>query len=379
MLRVIARMNVGGPALQVTTLARGLDQTAFDQRTLVGHVGDDEADYLDLRDPGVPVTRIDGLGRSIRAAGDARAFGALLAEIRRFRPHIVHTHTAKAGVLGRLAAWVSGVPATVHTFHGHLLHGYFSPAVTASVRQVERVLAPRTTRLVAVGARVRDELLAAGIGRAGQFVVVPPGVSLPVPPSRGNARRVLGLPDEGFVVAYVARLIPVKRPDRFVTMARRLADRRDDVRFVVAGEGPLLESARAAGQGLGDRLRFLGWRSDVQAVYGAADVVVLTSDNEGMPVSLIEASMAGRPVVTTAVGSAAEVVRDGVTGLVTSIDADHLAAAVDRLLDDEALRERLGAAAAHHAQRSFSASRLVADTEALYRELLQEKALTRSN
>src|SRR5437899_2872105 len=187
--------------------------------------------------------------------------------MRRFRPHIVHTHTAKAGALGRVAAGVARVPATVHTFHGHLLHGYFSPAVTRAVVATERMLARRTTRLVAVGARVRDELVAAGIGRAEQYAVVPPGVDLGAVPTRDDARRALGLPLDDTIVGYVARLTPIKRPDRFVDVAERVAERHPEVRFVVAGEGPLLGKMKEQARRLGDRIRFVGWRSDVETVY----------------------------------------------------------------------------------------------------------------
>ena len=203
-LRIIARMNVGGPALQVTGLIDGMDPERFDHRVLTGHVGPDEADYLLLRAPQAAVAYVDGLGRSVRPGADLRALRTLTREIRDFRPHIVHTHTAKAGVLGRLAARACGVPAVVHTFHGHLLHGYFAPAVTRGVVLTERALARRSTRLVAVGAQVRDDLLAARIGRPEQYVVVPPGLTLPAPPSREAARTLLGLPANGPVVTLVA-------------------------------------------------------------------------------------------------------------------------------------------------------------------------------
>jgi glycosyltransferase involved in cell wall biosynthesis len=376
-MRVIARMNVGGPALQVTGLTERLDAERFDHRVLVGSVGDDEEDYLDLRAPHLPVTRVPGLGRSPRIDGDVRAFASLVREMRSFRPDIVHTHTAKAGVLGRLAAEVARVPARVHTFHGHLLHGYFSPTVTRGVVAVERALASRTTRLVAVGAQVRDDLLAARIGRPSQYVVVPPGIALPPAPPRDAARRALGLPVGEPVVVFVARLTSVKRPDRFIAMARLVAAAHPDTHFVVAGEGALLAEMRRDATPLGDRAHFLGWRSDVEVLYAAADVVVLTSDNEGMPVSLIEAASVGRPAVTTAVGSAAEVVLDGETGYVTDAEPSSLAAAVGRLLDDEGLRERMGTAAGLHAQRRFSQQRLVDDTAALYESIVRELDLTR--
>lgn len=369
-LRLIARMNVGGPAWQVATLTRRLDPARFHTLLVTGSVEADEADYLELREPDLPVTRMEGLGRSIRTGGDARALAALVGLMRRYRPDVVHTHTAKAGSLGRLAAWVAGVPVTVHTFHGHLLRGYFSRPVTAAVRTAERLLATRTTRLVAVGEQVRDELLAAGIGRRHQYAVIPPGVALPVAPDRSAARQLLGLPECGPVVLYVARLTAVKRPDRFVDVATELAGVYPDTTFAVAGEGSLLEDTRARATPLGSRIRFLGWRKDIETLYAAADVVVLTSDNEGMPVSLIEASLAGRPCVTTAVGGAAEVVLDGETGLVVGRDVRHLAAAVGRLLSDPVLRATFGAAATLHAQHRFGVDRLVNDVEALYEEIL---------
>lgn len=372
-LRIISRMNVGGPALQVAGLIRGMDAERFDHRVLTGYVGDDEADYVELRAPDLPIERIDGLGRSVRPAADVRAMATLVQAVRAFRPHIVHTHTAKAGVLGRIAARACGVPATVHTFHGHLLHGYFSPAVTRAVVHTERALARRTTRLIAVGAQVRDDLLSAGVGLPGQYAVVPPGLVLPEPPGRAEARRALDLPIDGPVVVLVARLTPVKRPERFVEVARRLVDRHPHATFAVCGEGDLLKGLRQAASDLGHRLRFLGWRGDVEAVYAAADVVVLTSDNEGMPVSLIEAALSGVPAVATDVGSVREVVEHGVTGLVVETTVDALVHGVDLLLRDEARRQEMSAAAVPRAEERFGAARLVADVERVYEELAEER------
>lgn len=372
-LRIIARMNVGGPALQVVGLQEGLDRRRFEVRLLAGSVGPGEADYVDIRAPGTNVVRVDGLGRAPKPWDDSRAFAALLRELRRFRPHIVHTHTAKAGVLGRLAARTTRTPATVHTFHGHLLRGYFSPTMTRALVSTERALARSTSRLVSVGRRVRDDLLAAGVGRPEQYVVVAPGVRLPAIPDRDSARRILSLPSGAPVVAFVGRLTQVKRPDRLGDLFTLVGERRPDSVFVVVGEGELLGELRARTTMLGDRVRFLGWRTDVETVLAAADLIVLTSDNEGMPVSLIEAAMAGRPAVTPDVGSAGEVVLDGRTGLLCSTSAADLARAVERLLDDEDLRQRMGCDAREHAQASFGVRRLVEDHERLYEELAKEK------
>ncbi len=348
-LRLIDRLNVGGPALQVSVLAERLDPERFQQVVLAGEIDPHEGDYVSLRAPGLVVEQVRGLGRSPNPFGDAQAALEIHAAIRRFRPHIVHTHKAKAGVLGRPAAWGLRVPSTVHTFHGHLLHGYFSPAKTKAVATVERYLARPTTRLVSVGERVRDELLAAGIGRRHQYTVVAPGVRLGPLPDRAQARAELGLAPDDVVATFVGRLAPVKRPDRFVDVARRLHDAVPDARFLVVGGGELHDDMQLAARALGDRLVLTGWRADMETVYAATDLMVLTSDNEGMPVTLIEAASVGLPAVTTDVGSAGEVVIDGVSGYVTAPDTTALAAAVRTLLTDPLRRQRFGDAAAAHA------------------------------
>jgi glycosyltransferase involved in cell wall biosynthesis len=368
-LRIIARMNVGGPAWQVSVLTRGLNRDRFESRLIAGDVGEGEADFIALRDPELPVLKIPALGRSVRFGGDLRAFVAIRRAIRDYRPDIVHTHTAKAGVLGRLAAATCRVPVRVHTFHGHVLHGYFKRWVTRLVRIVEGLLARRTTALVAVGERVRDELLGAGIGRSDQYVVIPPGVALEARPDRVSARNGLGLPLNRPLVLFVGRLTAVKRPDRLIEAMALVLDTRPDAVLAIAGEGELLEETRSRAEPLGESVRFLGWQRDIAGLYAAADCMVLTSDNEGMPVTLIEAAMAGVPSVTTDVGSAREVVLDGVTGLVVAPDAAAVADGLVRLLDND-LRHRMGAAARARAEAEFDTRRLITDHESLYERLV---------
>ncbi|MGC9665575.1 glycosyltransferase [Planosporangium sp. 12N6] len=387
-MQIIARMNVGGPALLVSAVLRDLEPERFDQRLYAGEVGDDEADYLRLCAPDLPVHRVPGLGRSVRPGDDLRALGHLVTAMRRFRPHIVHTHTAKAGVLGRIAAGLAGVPAQVHTYHGHLLHGYFSRSVTRAVTGAERALAHRTARLVAVGARVRDDLLAAGIGRPEQYAVLPPGTDLrPAPPAE-EARALLGLPARGPVIAYVGRITGIKRPDRLVGVARAVLASAPDATFVACGDGDLFGELTEATADLGDAIRLLGWRADVETVYAAADVTLLTSDNEGMPVSLIESGLAGVPAVATHVGSVAEIVVDGRTGLLAAPHTaaghdgpahderaltDELAAHVVRLLHDHPLRLEMGRQARELTADRFGTRRLVAGTRDLYTSLAAER------
>ena len=370
-LRVIARMNVGGPAWQVSVLTRGLDTGRFESRLVVGDVGGGEADFVELRDSDLPLVKIPALGRSVRFGDDLRAFIAIRREIRLFRPDIIHTHTAKAGVLGRLAAATCRVPLRVHTFHGHLLHGYFNRLISRVLVLVEKFLARRTTALVAVGERVRDDLVAAGIGRLDQYTVIPPGVAPAGPLDRESARVRLGLPLGVPVVLFVGRLTVIKRPDRLIEAMSYVLARRSDAVLAVAGEGGLLEETRRRAEPLGSAVRFLGWQPDIADLYVAADCVVLTSDSEGMPVTLIEAAMAGVPGVTTDVGSAREVVVDGVTGLVVASDASAVADGLLRLFDVE-LRDRMGAAARARAEAEFGTRRLIADHEALYERLMAE-------
>ena len=346
-VHVIARMNVGGPAAIVVELLEHLPE----QSLLTGEVEEGEADHLALRSPRTPLTRVPGLGRSPRAGDDVRALAWLTRELRRRRPDVVHTPTAKAGTLGRMAARPARVPSVVHTFHGHLLHGYFSPAVTRAVVTTERVLARTTDRIVAVGDQVRDDLLAAGIGRPEQYAVIPPGIAVRTPPGRAEAKAALGV--DGPVVSTVGRLISIKRPDRLLQVARLLPD----VTFLVAGEGPLLERTRADA---GPNVRFLGWRGDVETIHAAADVALLTSDNEGMPVALVEAALCGTPAVSTDVGSDREVV----TGEVVGTDPAELAAAVRRVLAQD-----LGPKARAAAEQRFGVASMVEAHRKLYEGL----------
>jgi glycosyltransferase involved in cell wall biosynthesis len=372
-MRIIARMNVGGPAVQVLGLLRGLDPDRYDQRLYTGQVEDHEADHHQRCAPGLPVYRIAALARRVRPFDDLRALAELVTAMREFRPHIVHSHSAKAGTLGRLAATITGVPLRVHTFHGHLLHGYFSQSVTRLLIGVERRLAAHTDRLVAVGAQVRDDLIDAGIGRPDQFVVIPPGTTLPDPPDRAVARDRLGLPHDRPVVVFVGRITAIKRPDRLVAVAREVRELVPDVVFAVFGEGDRLGELRAAARDLPDTLRLGGWRTDVETVYAAADLALLTSDNEGMPMSLVEAGLAGVAAVATRVGSVAEVVQDGRTGVLASPDVADLTRSTVRLLGDPAGRQAMGRAARVYCAEQFSGERLVADTDRLYAALAVER------
>jgi len=368
-MHVIARMNVGGPAVLIASTMRGVNSDEFDCRLVTGYCAEDEADHLLTQAPDISATRIDGLGRSIKPWADASSVAAVMSQMREFRPDIVHTHTAKAGVVGRTAArLVSRDIKVVHTYHGHLLHGYFSPAKTRVVTGLERSLAHVTDRLVSVAEQVRDDLLAAGIGRPSQHEVILPGVDLGPLPPREEARATLGITGSGPVVTMMGRITGIKRPDRFAAAARLVAASRSDVTFAVAGAG---DQADALADLVSDLpVHILGWRDDIETVLAASDVLVLTSDNEGTPLSLIQAGLAGIPVVATNVGAVRTVVDDGITGVLCEPDSTAEAKSLERLLDDPIAASAMGERAREAMTSRFGMGRMIIEHENLYRRLL---------
>ena len=374
-MRIIARMNVGGPAVQVSGLMRGFNSTEFDHRLYTGYCADDEADYLDTVAPDVKAVRIQGFGRRVSLGGDLKAFISLVSEIREFKPHVIHTHTAKAGFLGRIASIVSLQSSIrVHTFHGHLLNGYFGPFKRSLVVIAEKFLALFTHQLLAVGDNVRQDLLQAGIGSKSKFGLMPPGLAIGILPDRQDSRTALALPVDNLQCAFIGRVTQIKRPDRFLDVVNEITKRSIELNFFIAGDGELLAMCRERIKKEGLPVTILGWQSDIERVLSAADIVVLTSDNEGTPLSLIQAGMAGLPVVTTNVGSVPEVVLDGLTGIVTRLDVQEIAKALEKLVNDKVLRANLGAAAQKFTIYNFGLERLLNDHEDLYKKLLSSRA-----
>ena len=365
--QIIARMNVGGPAVIVADLMRGLDATKFEQTLITGYCADNEADYLETVATDMNATRINGLGRSISPMADLRAFLSLVAMIRREKPDVVHTHTAKAGVIGRLATMLAGSDAkSVHTFHGHLLHGYFSGWKTQLVIAIEKFLATKTDVLIAVGNQVKDDLLAAGIGTPSQYKVFFPGLPTPEDFDATIARAELGLDVSKVYCTFVGRLTQIKRPDRLLDVAAACVARELDIHFLVAGEGELFESSKARAIAEGLPVTFLGWRNDIDRLFAASDIAILTSDNEGIPLTLIQAAQAGLPIVATNVGSISDIVVDGTNGLLTDVSAGALADAIEILAKDPALRASMGAAGQKRSHELFSLARMISDHSQLY-------------
>lgn len=374
-MRVIARMNIGGPAVQVSGLMRSFNSIDFDQRLFTGFCASDEADYIDTIASDIKAVRIDGFGRRVNLSGDLHALFSLVKEIRKFKPHVIHTHTAKAGFLGRIASILSlHGSIRVHTFHGHLLNGYFGTLKRSLVILAEKLLAVTTHQLLAVGDKVRDDLLTAGVGKPMKFGLIPPGLEIGPLLNKKDALATYSLSRQTLQCAYIGRVTKIKRPDRFLDVVRELKERGVGIEFFMAGDGDLLEycKERIAREDL--PVKILGWQNNIELVLSAADFVVLTSDNEGTPLSLIQAGMAGLPVVTTRVGSVPEVVLDGTTGIVTSLNVLDIADALEKLARSDDLRARMGVAAKEFTLANFGVMRLVNDHEVLYKKLITSRA-----
>ena len=380
-VRIIARLNIGGPAIHSTLLHERLNSARFESTLVTGTEEAGEGNYLELHGRTANVEIIPDLGREIRPLRDVQTLSRLVSLMRRIRPHVVHTHTAKAGAVGRAAAILAGVPAIVHTYHGHVLRGYFSPAKTAVYRGIERSLAWRTDRLLAVTSRVRDELIALGVGTAAQYRAVPLGFDLApllvAERRRGELRAELGVGDAP-LIGIVARLVPIKAHEVFLAAAAEVRRQVPGARFLIVGDGELRQALeqQTAALGLTDAVRFLGWRADIDRLYADIDVVALTSRNEGSPVALIEAMASGVPVVSTEVGGVADVVQHGVSGLLAPMDdAAGIARHILTLLADPAMRHTMGRHGRARVAATYDAGRLVTDIETLYEDLVREKQL----
>lgn len=380
---MIARLNVGGPALHVSYLSRELDRRGYETTLVAGRIGGSEGSMEYVADElGVDPLYVPELQREISPLSDAIASRRLLEIIREIRPDVLHTHTAKAGAVGRMAALMAGSArpsVVVHTFHGHVLRGYFSPAKTEAFRQLERWLARGSDALIAVSPEVRDDLVSLGVAPERKIAVVRLGLDfaarLAAPAdARLRLREELGIGQDDFLVAWLGRMTEIKRADDLLRAFALGRARAPEAALLMVGDGPLRPELEAlAGElGIAGRTYFTGFRSDVGSIYAAADAVALSSANEGTPVSVIEAQAAGLPVVSTDVGGVRDVVVDGSSGFV--VPRGDLAALADRLarLTDPEVRERMGAAGRHRATERYGVPRLVSDIDMLYRELLEQ-------
>jgi glycosyltransferase involved in cell wall biosynthesis len=337
-------MNVGGTARYVG----GLVENIPDSFLAIGYV-----QGLEVEDPCVQalpsVIRIPHMGRKISPYRDFQALLELRKIIREQKPLILHTHTFKAGLIGRL---VGGSHRRVHTFHGHLFDDEsFSELEKKVIAFTEKFLANRTDLLISVGNKVGIELRTEGVGKNKTWKSIAPGITALGQIEKIEARRRLGIENDSILFGWMARVTDVKNPMLLVEVARRLPS----VDFVMAGGGNLLEQVREAAP---KNLSVIGW-ADASEFWSAVDCAISTSNNEGMPVALIEAQLAGIPVIATNVGSISEVILDNETGIVVEKTPDALVNAVKRLAGDPSLRNSMGQAAKIHASTEFSMSKMI--------------------
>jgi glycosyltransferase involved in cell wall biosynthesis len=383
-LRVIARLNVGGPALHVSYLSAGLAERGYRTTLVVGELAQGEGSMEFVAESrGVRVVKLSSLSREIAPLRDFASLIQLTRLIQRQRPQIIHTHTAKAGAIGRVAALLAGGdrPIVVHTFHGHVLRGYFGPLRTLAFRLLEHVLARATTKLVAVSPEVRDELVSLGVAPADKFAVIRLGIELDerlvqaTEDGRAESRRQLGVDPETFLVGWVGRMTGVKRVPDLLEAFGQLRAGGVDSRLCLVGDGPERESLErlAKSLGLAQDCLFLGYQEEMGRWFESFDAFALSSANEGTPVSAIEALAAGCPVVATRVGGVPDVVQDGETGfLIASGDTEALSRRLAELAGNPDLRMRLGALGRERVTARYAVGRLIDDVDMLYRSLIAE-------
>jgi len=378
-IRVIARLNIGGPAIHVILLSAYLDPDRYETILVSGKEAPEEGNMLPLAgEKGVSPIIIDNLGRELNFFRDIRTLWQLYRLFHREKPDIVHTHTAKAGTVGRIAARMAGVPVIIHTFHGHVLHGYFGTLKTAFFRNVERLLARFCHRIVAVSEQCRRDLLAYGIGQPDTLRTIPLGLELdrfaiPIPGAREELRNRYGIPHDAFVVGMIARMVPIKRHEDLLRAIPLVLQDYPDTYFLIVGDGECRQKLDALAKELNitHRCLFAGFHRDQARIYQTVDLVVLTSGNEGLPVAIIEALSSGVPVVATRVGGVPELIEDGITGfIVEPYDIESIAGGLKKAVSQPDRTRAMGGLAQEKTLRNYSIQRLVGDIDALYRELV---------
>lgn len=387
-LRVIARLNMGGPAKHVGLLSgRRMSELGYETLLVHGSLAPGEEPLTEVAEAeGAEMLYLPSLAPPIRPDSDTRALAQLIRIARRFNPDVIHTHTAKGGFLGRAAALaVKPRPTVIHTYHGHVLEGYFGSSKTALYRGMERAAARVSDRLIGVSSATVDDLVRLGIAPRDRFRVVPLGLDLEafaalklVPDPA--ARRELGIEDDGILFTYVGRIAPIKRLDLMLESVAKARVAGHSIRLAVVGDGADRAGLEAQARDLAidSQVHFLGYRSDLARIAAASDAFALSSDNEGTPVSLIEAAASGRPVLATDVGGVRDVVTEHSGIIVAPDDPAALAEGFGVLAGDRELRLEMGAKAREHALGRYSAARLVGDIDSLYRELLDTRAVSRS-
>jgi glycosyltransferase involved in cell wall biosynthesis len=394
-VRIIGRMNGGGPSRQVAFLHRSL-RRRYKTTLVIGSVEAGEQDMRYLLPDSDGLVEISSMSRSVRLWSDVLSFFRIVRVLLRERPDIVHTHTAKAGVLGRVAALLLGIPVRVHTYHGTVFHGYFGPTATRMIIAAERLLNRVTTRVIALSESQAEDLAEVyKVARREQISIVRNGFELErlrdVASCRPAVRKALGFTEREFLVLWAGRMVPIKNIELLLEVAAR-AVKLSRIQFLIAGDGPLKTKIETAAVAL-PNLKIVAWQQDMKPLLAAADTVLLTSKNEGTPALLIEAMAAEKPFVSTAVGGVVDLasspVQNVATGcamadncFLTSSDPGVIVSCVEQLASSPDLAARMGAAGRKFALANYRRERLAEEISELYQSLLnacsadQRKLLT---
>jgi glycosyltransferase involved in cell wall biosynthesis len=391
-IHVITRLDMGGSAQEALHTVLTLDPQFYQVVLIKGSTSESAMTPIELQnvnrqlavasDRGVEVINLPSLVRRISPWNDFKTLVLLWSLVRRYKPHIVHTHTSKAGVLGRLAAWLARVPVIIHKPHGHVFYGHFGPGLSRFFLFIERLLGGIADHVVALTPMEARDYLNLRVLKADKISIIHSGVDLNryhiTAEKRQQKKKDLGIPADSLIIGYVGWLIPIKGVTYLVSAMTKVLEKYPKSILVLVGKGDdkgeeerkLKERVERAG--LADKVRFLGWRADVDEIMGCFDIFVLPSLNEGMGRVLVEAMAAGLPIVASRVGGIPDLVKDGKNGrLVPPADATALAKAISALLEDKKKRKRMGQAGAKMC-RQYSTEAMVAQIDNLYRELLEE-------
>jgi len=349
-VHLIARFNQGGTATWLATLMEGQRGCEDKVWLLAGDVQSGEKE--DPRFNDLDGIRIPGLGRKISLADDVKAVFLIRKQLQVLKPDVINTHTAKAGMVGRVAAWSLGKnrPRIVHTYHGHVLYGYFGRIPSLVFKYIERVFAFKTDLILVSGVKVKTELIRAGIGQAAQYIVVRPGVAQVAIINKSHAKALFSISDKQIVVGWLGRIAQIKRPDRIIELALEFPN----LTFLVGGDGELFDQIKNRTPG---NMRLVGWTTP-SLLWSATDIALLTSDNEAQPISLIEAASLKLPLIGEDVGSVSEVIKDGISGYLTN-NLEQRSRAILELSSHPEMRSKMGGKAFEDFQNLFSVGQFI--------------------
>lgn len=370
-VHVVTRMNTGGVAVLISELVTGMDPENFEVHLISGSCSVEEEDYIQARGLDLRQISIPSMQRSLKPFLDLKALLRIIKELKRLNPDIVHTHTSKAGLLGRIAARIATPKAkVVHTFHGHLLHGYFAKPATLLITLTERMLARISDVLISMGNEVKANLLDANIGKPHQFQVAFPGVKeKKANPSNLQAIKFRDTHAENVIFTFVGRLSPIKRCDRIIETAIQVKDDSTKPHFLIIGDGELRESLEI--QGLNLPITFLGWESHPEDWLAISDAGILFSDNEAVPLAMIEAGLAGLPVIATCVGSMGDVVENEINGYLVEPNINEITSRVVEISKSPELRKELGGRGKEIARQRFSVEAMINRHQEIYYQAIQ--------